>query len=822
MTAPRTAALEPEIPGQFYLGRVYDLSHAARGERSLQYDARDLTTHALCVGMTGSGKTGLCIALLEEAALDGIPAIVVDPKGDLSNLLLTFPELRASDFAPWLDPSDAERQHLSIDDYAERVAQTWREGLADWGQDGSRIARLRQSVDLAVYTPGSSSGLPLTVLRSFVAPPITVRQDPDALREQVATAVGGLLALLGVSADPLSSREHILLSTIVEQRWSRGESLTLPDLIGQIQVPGFDRVGVIDLESFLPLADRTALAMRLNNLLASPSFAPWLAGEPLEIQRLLRTPEGKPRLSILSIAHLGESERMFFVTILLNELVGWMRSQSGTSSLRAIFYMDEVFGYFPPSAVPPSKPPMLTLLKQARAYGLGIVLATQNPVDLDYKGLANIGTWFLGRLQTDRDKQRVLDGLEGAIAGRGQSFDRGQLDRILSGLEKRVFLMNNVHETEPIVFQSRWALSYLRGPLTRPQIAQLMQDHRRADRSSTAAADGSSPASTVPGATAAANVSRAARGGSGGTHGPRPFVPAEIEQRFLGPQQAIEPNSTYTYYPMLLGRGTLHYTAVKARVDTWTDVGRIADVRNGVRAGFWEQSTAAPEPLMLHTEPPGDWPYADLPSALLNAKNYNGWLKEFKEYLYRSQSLSIFYCPALKQFAPAGLDELSARLALEGAAREARDQQRDRVRQSLEKKLDALERRVRAAKDRLQREQSQYDAVKYDSVLVLGRTVLGSVLGRRRSGALGGTASAARSASRAAQQKSDVARAEEGLEGLRRERELLELESELAQQKLAEQFDVRALSLETQALTPRKSDLRAEPLVLLWVPESPA
>src|SRR3990172_8052895 len=172
----------------------------------------------------------------------------------------------------------------------------------------------------------------------------------------------------------------------------------------------FGKIGVVDLESFYPAAERTKLSMRLNNLLASPTFASWLEGEPLDVAEMLYTPAGKPRLAIVSIAHLDDAQRMFLVTILLNEGLAWIRTQPGTSSLRAILYMDEVFGFFPPSANPPSKTPMLTLLKQARAYGLGVVLATQNPVDLDYKGLGNAGTWFLGRLQTERDKLRVLYG----------------------------------------------------------------------------------------------------------------------------------------------------------------------------------------------------------------------------------------------------------------------------------------------------------------------------------------------------------------------------------------------------------------------------
>jgi hypothetical protein len=442
--------------GAFYLGRTYDVAERRANPELLLYSSRDLTKHAVCVGMTGSGKTGLCLTLLEEAAIDGIPAIAIDPKGDLANLLLTFPELQPADFQPWLDPGEIQRSGKTADELAADTAERWRQGLAEWGQDGARIARFRKAVDLAVYTPGSSIGLPLTVLRSFAAPPQAILDDADAFRERIAAAVSGLLALLGIDADPLASREHILLSSLFERAWRAGEELSMPALIREIQSPPINNIGIVDLETFFPAKERFELAMRLNNLLASPGFSGWMEGEPLDIGKLLYTSEGKPRLSVISIAHLSEAERMFFVTILLNEMLAWTRTQSGTSSLRAILYMDEIFGYFPPSANPPSKTPMLTLLKQARAFGVGIVLATQNPVDLDYKGLSNAGTWFLGRLQTERDQARVLDGLEGASAAAGARFDRQRAAATLSALGSRVFLMNNVHEDEPVVFQTRW------------------------------------------------------------------------------------------------------------------------------------------------------------------------------------------------------------------------------------------------------------------------------------------------------------------------------------------------------------------------------
>src|SRR5688500_16887921 len=454
---------DSEKLGLFYLGRP------KTKEGLLLYESKDLVTHAVCVGMTGSGKTGLCITLLEEAAIDGIPAILIDPKGDLSNLLLTFPNLAPEDFAPWVNEGEDPAQK----------SQLWKEGLASWGQDGERIKRLRDAAEFRIYTPGSNAGIPVSILKSFDAPNEIIRNDNELLAERINTTATSLLGLIGITADSLRSREHILISNILNQEWSDGRDLDIAGLIHQIQSPSIKKDGVMYIDSSFPAGDRLELAMALNHLLASPSFASWMEGEPLDIQQLLYTPTGKPRLSIFSIAHLGDPERMFFVSLLLNQVLGWMRTQSGTTSLRAIVYMDEIFGYFPPVANPPSKLPLLTILKQGRAFGLGVVLATQNPVDLDYKGLANAGTWFIGRLQTERDKARVLEGLEGIAAGTGQRFDKQGTEETLAGLSNRIFLLNNVHDDAPEVFETRWAMSYLRGPMTRTQIMRSMEPLKR-------------------------------------------------------------------------------------------------------------------------------------------------------------------------------------------------------------------------------------------------------------------------------------------------------------------------------------------------------
>lgn len=669
---PDTSAASPlpdyEKLGAFYLGRLWDPTSRQAAPAPLLYDSRDLTTHAVCVGMTGSGKTGLCLGILEEAAIDGVPVIAIDPKGDLGNLLLQFPELRPADFRPWIDPGEAERAGLSPDDYAAKTAERWRAGLSEWGQDGARVARLAAAADFAVYTPGGSAGLPLSLLRSLAAPSPAVLADADAVRERIAAAVSGLLALLGIAADPLRSREHILLSNILDRAWRAGRDLELAALIREIQAPPFERVGVMDLETFYPARDRAELALTLNNLLASPGFAAWLEGEPLDIARLLRAPDGRPRVSILNIAHLSDAERMFFVTLLLTEVVAWMRGQSGTSSLRALLYMDEIYGFFPPSAMPPAKGPMLTLLKQARAFGLGVVLATQNPVDLDYKGLANAGTWFIGRLQTERDQERVLDGLAGATvaAPDGKPFDRAAMAATLSGLGPRVFLLHNVHEDAPALFQTRWLLSYLRGPLARAEVAALTASRRGGTAvpeamGGTVATPPSRPIAGQPAATGTGAPAVApAAGGQGGTQvsspaaplmpaasgpaaevlsgvaadssaaptatpasalgaggapggapggalgsapGARPLLPPEANEAFLSAPAGERP---VVYRPAVLGVAKLHYVSAEAKVDSWETVALLAPLAEDAAAPNWDEATVLPgEPPGLSREPAG-------------------------------------------------------------------------------------------------------------------------------------------------------------------------------------------------------------------------
>ncbi|MCI0427282.1 MAG: ATP-binding protein, partial [Nitrospiraceae bacterium] len=565
--------------GVFYLGRPYDLATKQSKPGWLLYDSKDLVTHAVCVGMTGSGKTGLCIGLLEEAAIDGIPALIIDLKGDLANLMLTFPQLRGEDFVPWINEDDARKKGLSPTDYATQQAEMWKKGLGDWGQSGERTQKLRDVADVVVYTPGSNAGIPVSILKSFAAPSQEILDDTEMLRERISTTVTSLLGFIGIEADPIKSREHILLSTILDHTWKAGRGLDLAIMIQQIQTPPVAKIGVLDLDSFYPSKERFTLAMQLNNLLAAPGFSAWLEGEALDVDQMLHSPGGKPRLAILSIAHLNDAERMFFVTLLLSQMLGWVRAQSGTTSLRAILYMDEIFGYFPPVANPPSKQPLLTLLKQARAFGLGVVLATQNPVDLDYKGLANTGTWFIGRLQTERDKARVLEGLEGASASSGKQFDKQGMEQLLAGLDNRVFLMNNVHEDAPEVFQTRWTLSYLRGPLTRTQIKMLMEPVR--GKASGARSEGKNRPASTP---ATSQLT---------PHASRPMLPPDVPQQFI-PIRGVQPSgSTLIYQPMLLAASQVRVVDGKTGIDMTQDVTVLAPISDGAVAVDWDHALKA-------------------------------------------------------------------------------------------------------------------------------------------------------------------------------------------------------------------------------------
>lgn len=782
--------------GAFYLGKAFDLENQTGTDELVLYDSGDLTTHAVIIGMTGSGKTGLGIGILEEAALDRIPVIAIDPKGDLGNILLTFPDLDGSSFRPWVNPQTAASAGKSVEEFADAQAALWKQGLADWGQTPGRIQRLKESTETAIFTPGSGAGIPISVLRTFRRPSGAVLADPDLWHERISATATGILTLLDIDTDPLTSREHILVANILKHTWENDRDIDLPGLIQAIQAPPFDRVGVMSVDQFFPARDRLALAMRLNNLLAAPGFDTWMRGAPLDAQGLFYTDRGEPRISVVSIAHLTDSERMFFVTMLLNEVISWMRRQSGTGSLRAILYMDELFGYLPPTANPASKTLFLTLLKQARAYGLGLVLATQNPVDLDYKALSNAGTWFIGRLQTERDKARVMEGLEGA--GAAGEFDKQAMERILAGLGKRRFLLHNVHEERAVVFSTRWVMSYLAGPFTRDQIKRLMADRQPHEPPREA---------TTPRAAADA----AGRPG-------RPELPPGIRQTHLPIAAEAESPGQVVYHPWLLGAADVAYHNARYKISTRRSIAARLDLQDGSDPVDWARA----EPITMPV-PAGDSGglddacYAPLDHAAAQPGNYAGWEKRFRSWLRSHQLLELYRSPALKSVSEPSETEGEFRSRLQLQAREQRDAEIRRLREKYDKKIGRVEKQVLAAQRKVDEEQSQVVQSRIETAMSVGSTILGAFMGRKRS-SVDSAGSAVRKAGRMRKESSDAALAEKALKEAETALHALNQEFETELVRISQPLDAQTADLESIRIRPRAADIHIEYFGIAWEP----
>lgn len=771
---------ELEKLGSFYLGRRFDPSSGAATEEPILYDAKDLTTHAFVVGMTGSGKTGLCVSLIEEAAIDGVPAICIDPKGDLGNLLLTFPELRPEDFEPWVDPAEATRKGRTVADHAKATAELWRDGLARWGQSGERIRRLREKTELALYTPGSRAGRPLSVLSSL-APP-SAELPADARAGHLKSTASAVLALAGIEAAP-HEPSAVFLGALLEHFWKSGSAVDLGAIVRALLDPPIQRVGVLDLDTFFDANARRDLAMRLNGVLASPGFADWSTGEPLDVGKLLHGESGRPRVSVINIAHMADQERMSFVTLLLGEVLAWARKQPGTGSLRAILYMDEVFGYLPPIGEPPSKAPLLTLLKQARAHGLGLVLATQNPVDVDYKALSNCGTWMLGRLQTERDVARVVDGLRSAAGG----SEPAELRTQLAGLKSRVFLMRNVHDDRPVLFHTRWALSYLRGPLTREHIEALAPE-------APAAADGAAPIEEAPPPEAE-----------------RPAIPEHLSEVFFG-----EPIGDVRYTPKLLATVELHYANARSGVDEWKTLSLLAPVDgDGPR---WDRAEAVTVgDHSLGVEPAPGAAFGAIPPALLKKTGMKRAASSLKKHVYQHHPLELGKCKDPKLVAEPGEDRATFEARVRLAMREERDRDLGELREKYAKKLAKVQARIERAEAKVETQQAQVEEKKLDTALSVGTTVLGALFGRRTSvlGHASRASTAAKRAKRIQKEKQDVVRARAAVADL--QGELRELEAEL-QAELAERQVLGDPEIDVLTIRPRKGDLDVSRLVLAWVP----
>ncbi len=798
--------------GKFYLGRILDQ------DKPLLYDPDDLTTHAVVVGMTGSGKTGLCIDIMEEAALQNLPALLIDPKGDITNTLLHFPDLLPSDFQPWINLDEARRAGKTPEDAAADIAATWKKGLTDWGTGGERLRALKNAAQFAVYTPGSDAGLPVSILASLKAPQIPWESNAELLREKISGTVTAILGLVGMNdIDPVRSREHILLANIFENAWSQGTDLDLGELILQTQNPPFEKLGVFDVSTFFPDKDRFELAMLLNNILAAPSFQSWIVGQPLDINTLLYMPDGRPRHSVFYIAHLSDEERMFFVTLLYSAVETWMRAQSGTTGLRALLYFDEIFGYMPPVSNPPSKQLMLRMLKQGRAFGVGQVLVTQNPADLDYKALSNTGSWFVGKLQTENDKNRLLDGLEGAAPG----LDRRHYDSLISTLDKRVFLLHNIHEKEPQLFITRWAMNYLAGPLTRNQIPALnalagikpvpKQDIQAVISGDPAHQDSHiTPASAPPGSSSS------------------PAVPTGIDEYFLPNNltlsQALKAESItlsseatslgLLYQPVLLAQAEIRIMQRKYNLDL--EMKRTALITDPDRRGTarWEEwMTASIDPRSLDREPLPQARYATLEAPLSDGKTLRALKSDFIDWIYRKMEVPVRANEALGVFTGPEKTQAEFRRQCADAAREKRDAEVKKIEASYDKKLDTIENRLLREERELRADEAELRERRMEEYGTHAENVLGLLSRRRR------RLSTSLTKRRLTEQaKADV---EESLQAIEEyERQINELEAEQAQaiQDVNNKWGDIADDMAEIPVRPYKKDILVDLFGVAWMP----
>lgn len=824
----------PERLGSFYLGAEYDLETGQVSKNAINYDARDLTTHAVCVGMTGSGKTGLCLGLLEEAALDKVPAILIDPKGDVTNLLLQFPELQPEDFLPWVNPDDARRKNKTLEEYSKYVAELWRNGQAEWGIGPNRIRLLKESTDFTIYTPGSNAGIPISILSSLAAPGIDFDGNAESIRERITGTVAALLGLVGIDVDPIRSREAILLATIFEHFWRRNEDLDLEKLIMSIQSPPVRQLGVFDVDSFYPEKKRFELAMEFNSLVASPSFQSWLQGEPLDIDRLLYTSRGKPRHSIFYIAHLSDLERMFFVTLLLENVLMWVRKQTGTTSLRALLYFDEVFGFMPPVAEPPSKRPLLTLLKQARAFGFGVMLVTQNPVDIDYKGLTNAGTWFIGKLQAERDKDRVLQGLKDAISETGDSSEKVNYDSLINKLSSRIFLMHNVHEDRPVVFHTRWVMSYLRGPLTRPQVHQLMEVQKKViqrekieDRfvqtkaSLTFATPPPSPRARKPpgfSATPPALDPSVTQVFLPVEHGEHESISQLARQ--VGQDVDVE-SSQLIYKPAIFGAATVRFVDRKRKIDEQVETILLATAPEDMGSVSWEDAETPPIRLSdLSTDPDRVSPdqgtfFAPIPEQVNSAQEIRRISKNLEDWLYYNSHLTVRVHPDLGIFQQPGESERQFIIRLQQAARERRDAEVDKLEEKYARQLDKLEIKMRKLERGLAADETEYEARKREEMVGVGETVLSFFIGRRRTSAATTIARRRRMTSKV---KMKIEETKEEITELKEDIVKIEGELKASVNEITRKWDEALDDLTTEELKPRRTDVNMQLLALAWLP----
>ena len=758
----------------------------------LVYQNKDLLTHAAIIGMTGSGKTGLGVTLLEEAAIDAIPSIIIDPKGDMTNLLLNFPELNPSDFEPWLDDSEVSNSGGTKEELAIKVSNSYKEGIQRDFQDLSRVKKLKDSADFTIYTPGSSAGIQVSILSSFKAPTIEILEDMELFSNIINSTVHSILSLIDNKSDE-TSKESILLASIFTNYFKEQKDLTLEELITLIVTPPFSKIGVFDLETFFPQSDRLKFALKINTIIASPSFSTWLEGESLDISKMLYSQSGKAKVNIFSIAHLNDSQRMFFVTILLNQILAWMRRQEGTTSLKALLYMDEIFGYFPPQANPPSKQPMLTLLKQARSFGIGVILSTQNPVDIDYKGLSNIGTWFIGRLQTKQDIEKVIDGLSSASE---KGLNKQELSLALGTLAKRNFIMKNINEEHIKTFETRWALSYLKGPLSKDAIKKLMENKKN-----------NSPKNLEE---KKSEVNEPFIDVSKGKS--KPVIVSSIKEKYSYSSQ----NNAYYMQGYLLFSCSVHYLYTLKNVDLKENINfKIYLDEKATEINFDEK-----EDVLIYSfdekEKTNSF-YYELPSFIQNEKELKLLERDFADYVYRNFKLTLYKNDTLKISSKQyeSLDDFKIRI--QDRLNEQIDEKIENLKQKFEKENTLLEQKISKLFEKLEKEEQDAASATTNSIISIGTSILGAFFGKSSKTAIvSKVATSSRGVSKALKERSDIKTVQGEIDALQSLQDGLEEKLKIEIEKINDEFNISKYTIEEFFIKPKRTDIYDIKIELLW------
>ena len=766
--------------GLFYLGKDLDKNSMEATEALTLLKNKNFTTHAAIIGMTGSGKTGLGVGIIEEAAIDNIPSILIDPKGDMGNLCLVDATFSAKNFEAWIT-DEAQAKEIDVSVYAAKIAKVWKDGIESWGQDSERVSKL-EAVKKTIYTPGSSAGVAINIMSSLETPPSEVMEDSDTFTSYLKSTTVSLLSLVGIAADPLESKEYILLAQIITKSWIANEDLSIEVLIGKIIKPNFSKIGVLPLEDFYPKEARFKLATKFNALLASPSFSLWMQGDNLDIQKLLYDENGKAKIAIFSIAHLNDNERMFFVTLLLNKYIAWMRRQSGTSALKTILYMDEIYGFFPPTKNPPSKEPMMLLLKQARAFGVGVVLSTQNPVDLDYKGLSNIGTWFIGRLQTTQDIERVIDGLDGKV---GSSYSKSEIKNLLANLKKRTFFLKSAHLDDVRLFSTRWVMAYLKGPLKRDEIALLMKEQKEAQ--------------SIEVQSAGTMLKKAEMVES------FQHIDESIDQYF-----ELDPSVQNEFIATLGALVKVHFYNQRKAIDEERELILSLPLSSNQRSIDWKEAIEYEESFKNypHTAP-SKAKFQSLPKLVLEDKGLKKAIRELKTTLYREQYLKLLRCNSRKLESKVNESEVDFKVRIKDSLDDKKEQEIEKLQIRFEKKEKILLTRLSRAKERVEKEASDSTSSMFEA----GIAVLGALFGKTSPTKIG---RAFKKGSNILKERGDMSRAEERMASVQEDIETLEYELEDKVDELAEKYAIDNCEIETFKIKPRKTDIDVEHCAVVW------